>query len=709
MLEQVSLLRDEQDGMMEGMEENTKAVAALRQKVDLEIKDHKQGTEKQLNLVRTDMARQLASLTHQFANGVSPLPQPTPAPTSGDSASWMGVARDEPLLGPSLSQHPAQAHADEGDVIKLLHKAVLPDPDAHDAHDAPQGLSPPDAPEDELGFQPDLRAARPLQAGFDDAMPLDLLLPGHGLNKSSPGSRLLARLTLKRCVSDDAVPASLRCAAIVVGKRLFLFPKGRDGMCDLQFAMVMDVETLRLWALRVMGSLPLRCRCAFVVVSEAICVFPCDAGGRLDLRQTFVLTSADHDRVYSQGCYVEVDTPPPSHCRCEVVKHLCFIFPHDGEHNYQMSQACVLDTELMTVRVCGKDLSYSTPEQLLGAQREGVDPSLGGGDEGKFHFEVCGSQMVCFPHTDRLECMVHLAWTATVSADGMSLDAASHQAADPLPPHVAAALAEKGVGAANARMTRRDVGMSSDGAVLALETRSKAVANVAGNGALPSETTLADGSQLRFIFKVVKSLSLVMLLPQDDQEGMDLSTLLALHCPEMAADTTGQEVLHQRGERVMLQTVAVSGDSLEALQGVRCSVHVVNSCLVFLPQDSELSIDLANIFVVSLSFASGAQGGIQAQVRHIAVDVPMACDDVGVFVHEGKLLLLPKSRGNSSHVCVLYPETGRYQLYTLDNLSKSTNGQEVLMCGSDLVFIPFDSSGRRCVGQVSVLDCNLVD
>jgi len=400
---------------MEGMEENTKAVAALRQKVDLEIKDHKQGTEKQLNLVRTDMARQLASLTHQFANGVSPLPQPTPAPTSGDSASWMGVARDEPLLGPSLSQHPAQAHADEGDVIKLLHKAVLPDPDAHDAHDAPQGLSPPDAPEDELGFQPDLRAARPLQAGFDDAMPLDLLLPGHGLNKSSPGSRLLARLTLKRCVSDDAVPASLRCAAIVVGKRLFLFPKGRDGMCDLQFAMVlstpcalprarlraclpcerasapalaavpcrtlslapwshvdphparascrlwrpmrfqclcrraiadtyaaqrytqvMDVETLRLWALRVMGSLPLRCRCAFVVVSEAICVFPCDAGGRLDLRQTFVLTSADHDRVYSQGCYVEVDTPPPSHCRCEVVKHLCFIFPHDGEHNYQV-------------------------------------------------------------------------------------------------------------------------------------------------------------------------------------------------------------------------------------------------------------------------------------------------------------------------------------------------------------------------------------
>jgi hypothetical protein len=59
------------------------------------------------------------------------------------------------------------------------------------------------------------------------------------------GNRLLARLTLKRCISDDAVPASLRCATIVVGKRLFLFPKGRDGMCDLQFAMVITCSPPR--------------------------------------------------------------------------------------------------------------------------------------------------------------------------------------------------------------------------------------------------------------------------------------------------------------------------------------------------------------------------------------------------------------------------------------------------------------------------------
>ncbi len=60
----------------------------------------------------------------------------------------------------------------------------------------------------------------------------------HTHTHTMAGNRLLARLTLKRCISDDAVPASLRCATIVVGKRLFLFPKGRDGMCDLQFAMV---------------------------------------------------------------------------------------------------------------------------------------------------------------------------------------------------------------------------------------------------------------------------------------------------------------------------------------------------------------------------------------------------------------------------------------------------------------------------------------
>lgn len=171
---------------------------------------------------------------------------------------------------------------------------------------------------------------------------------------------------------------------------------------------VMEVVTQRLWALRVMGSLPLRCRCAFVVVKDAICVFPCDAAGRLDLRQTFVLSSADEDRVYSQGCYVELDTPTSCHCRCEVVKHLCFIFPHDGEHNYAVEQACVLDTQLMTLRVCGHELLS------LGHVNTGA---------GKYHFEVLNDKglLACFPHTARLECLLHMGWTAQVAAAGLSL------------------------------------------------------------------------------------------------------------------------------------------------------------------------------------------------------------------------------------------------------------------------------------------------
>jgi hypothetical protein len=53
-------------------------------------------------------------------------------------------------------------------------------------------------------------------------------------------------------------------------------------------------------------------------------------------------SSADEDRVYSQGCYVELEVPLASHCRCEVVHHLCFIFPHDGEHNYEVLCCCAV-------------------------------------------------------------------------------------------------------------------------------------------------------------------------------------------------------------------------------------------------------------------------------------------------------------------------------------------------------------------------------
>ena len=154
------------------------------------------------------------------------------------------------------------------------------------------------------------RPARDADQLKNETMPFD--------GQRSPPSPLVPRLRLKRCMTDDAVPSSLRCATIVVGRRLFLFPKGRDGMCDLQYAMVMDLVSLRLWALRVMGSMPLRCRCNFFVVDESVCVFPCDANGRTDLKEVFILASAEEDRVYSQGCFVETDVPSSSFIHCQV-------------------------------------------------------------------------------------------------------------------------------------------------------------------------------------------------------------------------------------------------------------------------------------------------------------------------------------------------------------------------------------------------------
>ena len=125
----------------------------------------------------------------------------------------------------------------------------------------------------------------------------------------------------------------------------------------------------------------------------------------------------------AQGCYVEVATPEPCHCRCEVVEHLCFIFPHDGSHEYDMASACVLDTELMTLRVCGHELlAPPLGTRAAAAAGGGGDggESAGGGeaedvervDESgyghvKYHFEVCRSIMACFPHTPQLHCLLH--------------------------------------------------------------------------------------------------------------------------------------------------------------------------------------------------------------------------------------------------------------------------------------------------------------
>ena len=247
-----------------GMDENKRGMEALCTKVAAQVKEHQHDTNKQLNQVRLELARHLQLPAIHASSSASVVQGEHAAP---DDGAFEASTQQAAHIG-------ALEHDDEA----LQLSPGVYTKSRHGARRSP--------------------LTSPAPAPGSETMPHDLVAPA----RSSPGAPagLGARLQLKRCISDDAVPASLRCAAIVVGNRLFLFPKGRDGMCDLQFAMVMDVDSLRLWALRVMGSLPLRCRCAFVVVKDSICVFPCDASGRLDLRQTFVLTSADEDRVYSQ-------------------------------------------------------------------------------------------------------------------------------------------------------------------------------------------------------------------------------------------------------------------------------------------------------------------------------------------------------------------------------------------------------------------------
>lgn len=54
----------------------------------------------------------------------------------------------------------------------------------------------------------------------------------------------------------------------------------------------------------------------------------------------------------------------------------------------------------------------------------------------------------------------------------------------------------------------------------------------------------------------------------------------------------------------------------------------------------------------------------------MAVEAPLARHDTSIFVHQNKLLVLPNTRGACSSVVVLYPDSGRYQLYALDYLNK---------------------------------------
>lgn len=281
----LATLRDEQDGMLEGLEELRAGVKQTLEDMRREGQRRDELVHAELNKVRVQVLEALAA-----QRDASPVVFSNSTPTTKISGG--DLARNG--RADSLS-----------DYIPYAVRRASPPGSAGKAPETPRGR--------------------------DDAYTRANLerMPDDGAK--GPASPLIPRLRLKHCITDDAVPPSLRCQTLVVGKRLFLFPKGRDGMFDLQFAMVMDLVSLRVLALRVMGSLPLRCRCEFFVVGESVCIFPTDAQGRADLRQAFILTAAEEDRVYSQGCYVELDVPDTAQCHFLAVGRSCLVLVHDGD------------------------------------------------------------------------------------------------------------------------------------------------------------------------------------------------------------------------------------------------------------------------------------------------------------------------------------------------------------------------------------------
>jgi hypothetical protein len=215
--------------MLDGMSENKKAVAVAETKMQQLVSLHQHDTQRHLNVMRTDVARQLALLsTHPPATlNTTGLPEASTPPgmSPGADVSAPNQDQDSYLIGhASQAQHhpaPAPASADEGNqqgrgVVEAARHAAV----TH--HAAVNGSV----------YAPSERASGSEETVMNGGVGGGVLL------HLDAASGLVPRVGLKRCVSDDAVPASLRCAAIVVGRRLFLFPKGRDGMCDLQFAMV---------------------------------------------------------------------------------------------------------------------------------------------------------------------------------------------------------------------------------------------------------------------------------------------------------------------------------------------------------------------------------------------------------------------------------------------------------------------------------------
>lgn len=486
---EVERMRDEQDGMMDGIDEQRRALAAVLARVDARLAQEAEQLQAELNAVRAEVSAAIA----------------------GDAAAAAVGAAARPPRTPPLAATPTVLAAAAGDKTVLAALAGRAGGEEGDGDSGPLG-----------------RMGSPQErAGADDTMPPESVLAG-----SAPApSPLVPRLRARQCVADDAVPASLRCASLVVGRRLFLFPKGRDGMCDMQYAMVMEVnQSLRMWALRVMGSLPLRCRCMFIVVKDSVCVFPTDSSGRCDLRQTFVLSNGEGERVYSQGCYVEYDTPAPCHCRCVIAGRHVLLFPHDGDENCMLRTVCALDTATLTLRVIAGGFPdfesplTSAPCKLAVAVTEHPASPLDGGD-GEETAATPVARVLCVPMTDTLSWRLDLGWVIDLD-DGAG--GAGAPACRPLSIAPGAARFPPDSGFVMQVVCGRTLVVAQDerraldfGEVFAIDSESGAIVPVEFDGdPLPA----ARACQL---FTVA---GLLVVAPEDETSCLDLHALCVVDC-----------------------------------------------------------------------------------------------------------------------------------------------------------------------------------
>ena len=105
---------------------------------------------------------------------------------------------------------------------------------------------------------------------------------------------------------------------------------------------------------------------------------------------------------------------------------------------------------------------------------------------------------------------------------------------------------------------------------------------------------VAEGiKDLRFIFKVVPSLSLILALAHDGRQALHLSdgSLFALYVPPAAPRALDVGAHDQDADAApepsqaspVLTKLMLRGGSLDRVQGRRCALHAVNHHIVLLP------------------------------------------------------------------------------------------------------------------------------